>query len=79
MVVLAGDTNADTRVNVGDTNQTKEHSGEVTEPANARFDVNRDGRINVGDVNFVKENSGESTSPTPTPTPSPAAGRTQKR
>jgi len=60
MVVLAGDTNEDTRVNVGDTNQTKSRSGYLTNEDNFRSDVNLDGRINVGDTNFVKSNSGSS-------------------
>jgi len=58
MHVLAGDTNADTRVNVGDTNQTKSRSGSLTNEDNFRSDVNLDGRVNVGDVNFVKSTSG---------------------
>ena len=58
MGVLAGDTNADRRVNVGDTNQTKSNSGEVANDDNFRTDLNVDGRINVGDANFVKSKSG---------------------
>lgn len=59
MNVLAGDTNEDTRVNVGDTNQTKSRSGQpLTDGDNFRSDVNLDGRINVGDTNFVKAHSG---------------------
>jgi len=58
MGVLAGDTNADTRVNVGDTNQVKANSGQLTTTVNFRTDVNLDGRLNVGDTNFVKERSG---------------------
>jgi hypothetical protein len=58
MRLVGGDTNADTRVNVGDTNQTKGRSGQLTAPSNFRSDVNTDGRINVGDVNFVKSRSG---------------------
>jgi len=61
--ILAGDTNADTRVNVGDTNQVKGNSGQATSEANFRTDVNLDGRINVGDVNFVKNYSGASLPP----------------
>ena len=63
MNVLAGDTNADTRVNVGDTNETKSNSGSLTNQNNFRTDVNLDGRINVGDVNFVKAHSGSSGRP----------------
>jgi hypothetical protein len=60
MTVMAGDTNEDTRVNVGDTNQTKSNSGSLTNQGNFRTDVNVDGRINVGDVNFVKAHAGSS-------------------
>jgi len=58
LLVLAGDTNEDTRVNVGDTNQTKSRSGSLTSEDNFRSDLNLDGRINVGDTNFVKSRSG---------------------
>jgi len=60
MMVLAGDTNDDARVNVTDTTQTKSRSGQLTEGGNFRSDVNLDGRINVGDVNFVKAHAGAS-------------------
>jgi uncharacterized protein (TIGR02597 family) len=60
MGLLLGDTNQDGRVNVGDTNQTKSRSGQVTDINNFRSDVNLDGRINVGDTNFVKAHSGSS-------------------
>jgi len=72
MMVMAGDTNEDTRVNVGDTNQTKERSGSLTASSNFRSDVNLDGRINVGDTNFVKARAG---SPSPSPAPGRAANR----
>jgi len=58
MGVLAADTNADFRVNVGDTNDTKSHAGEITSQSNCRTDVNLDGRINVGDTNYVKDHAG---------------------
>jgi hypothetical protein len=60
MAILAGDTNKDTRVNVGDTDQTKSLSGQTLDQnsGNFRNDVNLDGRINVGDTNFVKSHSG---------------------
>ena len=58
MMVLAGDTDEDARVNVIDTNQTKSRSGQQTDQDNFRTDVNLDGRINVGDTNFVKAHSG---------------------
>src|ERR1700730_126438 len=60
MKVLAGDTNEDSRTNVGDINQTKSRSGQLTDSNNFRSDVNLDGRINVGDINFVKAHSGNS-------------------
>jgi len=60
MKVLAGDTNEDSRTNVGDTNQTKSRSGQLTDGTNFKSDVNLDGRINVGDTNFVKAHSGHS-------------------
>jgi hypothetical protein len=60
VMYLAGDTNEDTRVNVGDTNQTKGNSGKLTDSFNFRTDVNVDGRINVGDTNFVKAHAGAS-------------------
>jgi hypothetical protein len=63
MDVLAGDTNADRRVNVGDTNQTRSRSGQLTNGANFRSDVNLDARINVGDTNFVRSRSGTSIGP----------------
>lgn len=63
MSILAGDTNADRRVNVGDTNQTKSRSGQTTNNGNFRSDVNLDGRINVGDTNFVKSHSGDNLGP----------------
>jgi hypothetical protein len=57
--ILAGDTNADRRVNVGDTNQTRSRSGQTTNDTNKRSDVNLDGRVNVGDTNFVRSRSGD--------------------
>jgi hypothetical protein len=60
MSVLAGDSNGDRRVNVGDTNQTKSRSGQTALAENFRSDPNLDGRINVGDTNFVKSHSGTS-------------------
>ena len=62
MAVLPGDTNEDTRVNLGDTNQTKSNCGSLTNQNNFRTDVNCDGRINVGDSNFVKAQTGSSNS-----------------
>jgi len=56
--VLAGDTNAQARNNVGDTSQTQANSAQVTNLSNYGTDVNLDGRINVRDTNFVKSYSG---------------------
>jgi hypothetical protein len=58
MGVLAGDTNADTETNSGDTSQTKAQSGQVLGAGNFREDVNVDGDINSGDTSFVKARSG---------------------
>jgi hypothetical protein len=58
MGVLPGDSNADRRVNVGDTNQTNSRSGQTTNGSNFRSDVNLDGRIGIDDVNFVQARSG---------------------
>jgi hypothetical protein len=63
MSILAGDTNADKRINVGDTNQTRSRSGQLVNATNFRSDVNLDGRINVGDTNFVRSHSGEALGP----------------
>jgi subtilisin family serine protease len=57
--ILLADTNADRRVNVGDTNQTRSRSGQLTNNTNKRSDVNLDGRINVGDTNQVRSQSGQ--------------------
>jgi len=65
MGVLAGDSNADRRVNVVDTNQTKSNSGQLTGEKNFRTDGNLDGRINIGDTNFVKSHSGTALSDAP--------------
>lgn len=67
ITVLQGDVNEDSRVNVGDVNATKTHSGESTTDSNTRFDVNNDGRCNVGDVNFVKNHSGNAVTTAPAP------------
>lgn len=65
MSILPGDSNADRRVNVVDTNQTKSRSGQVVTSAagNFRSDFNLDGRINVVDTNFAKAHSGSSIAP----------------
>jgi hypothetical protein len=58
VVMLIGDTNADKRVNIGDTNNARSKSGQTTGAGNVPTDVNLDGRINVGDVNLVRAHSG---------------------
>jgi hypothetical protein len=58
--ILAGDANADQRVNVADVNRTKAASGHLVNRNNFRFDVNLDGQINVDDTNLVKSVSGTS-------------------
>ena len=58
--ILAGDANADQRVNVADVNRTKAASGHLVNRNNFRFDVNLDGQINIDDTNFVKSVSGTS-------------------
>jgi len=60
---LQGDTSADLRVNVTDTNETKSLSGQPTDDANKRSDVDLDGRINVTDSSFVKNRSGDCIGP----------------
>ncbi len=65
VTILAGDTNADGRTNIGDTNQTKGRAGDLTDNTNFRSDVNLDGRINVGDTNFVKAHAGNAVGSAP--------------
>jgi hypothetical protein len=65
MAVLEADTNETRDVDVGDTNQTRSRSGQLTSDLNKRSDVNLDGRINVGDVNFVRSRSGDDVGPCP--------------
>ncbi len=62
--VLVGDTNGDGRVNIGDTNQTKNRSGQPTDATNFRSDVNLlDGAVNSGDTIIVRNNSGNALPP----------------
>ena len=58
--ILAGDANADQRVNVADVNKTKAASGHLVNRNNFRFDANLDGQVSVDDINFVKSFSGAS-------------------
>lgn len=61
--LLRGDSNADRRVNISDTTETKSAAGAATAHDNFRADVNRDGRINVSDTNFVKAHAGSALPP----------------
>jgi hypothetical protein len=58
MGMLLGDTNGDGAVNSGDTLQTRNRSGQVTDATNFRSDVNVDGFINAGDTIIVRSRSG---------------------
>ena len=56
--LLRGDTNNDRFVNAGDALQTRNRSGQVTDPTNFRSDVNTDGIVNSGDTIEVRARSG---------------------
>ena len=58
MGVLVGDSNGDGLVNVGDTLQTRNRSGQVPDATNFRSDVNVDGFINIGDTIVIRARSG---------------------
>jgi hypothetical protein len=58
MGVLVGDSNNDGFVNAGDTLQTRNRSGQVTDDTNLRSDVNADGFINIGDTIIIRARSG---------------------
>ncbi|MGI8819640.1 MAG: WD40/YVTN/BNR-like repeat-containing protein [Chthoniobacterales bacterium] len=60
MNVLRGDVTADRVVNTGDALQTRSRSGQITDAANARYDVNLDGNVNVSDVVVVRAAAGNS-------------------
>jgi hypothetical protein len=55
---LLGDTNGDRFVNAGDAVQTRNRSGQGTDPTNFRSDVNTDGSVNSGDTAAVRTRSG---------------------
>ena len=55
---LLGDTNGDAFVNSGDSLQTRNRSGQVTDATNFRSDVNTDGFVNSGDSFIVRSRSG---------------------
>jgi hypothetical protein len=63
MGVLLGDTNGDTGVNAGDTQQTRSNSGQQVAPQNFRTDVNLDGTINSADALIVRGNAGAALPP----------------
>jgi len=56
--VLLGDTNGDRFVNAGDTQRTRNNSGQLTDNANFRTDVSVDGFVNSGDTTIVRGSSG---------------------
>ena len=56
--LLIGDTNGDGFVDVGDSLQTRNRSGQTTDATNFRSDVNVDGVINSGDTTIVRARSG---------------------
>ena len=58
MALLVGDTTGDGLVNSGDAQQTRNHSGQLTESTNFRSDVNLDAAINSGDAFIVRKNAG---------------------
>ncbi len=60
MGVLVGDTNGDGFVNAGDTLETRNRSGQVTNATNFYSDVNLDGIVNSGDATVVRTRSGTS-------------------
>ena len=60
MGVLVGDTNGDGFVNSGDSQQTRNRSGQTTDGTNFRSDVNDDGTVNSGDTVAVRSRSGTS-------------------
>ena len=58
MSILLGDTTGDKFVNSGDSLQTRNRSGQVTDATNFRSDVNVDGTVNSGDSFIVRSKSG---------------------
>ena len=58
MGLLVGDSNGDGFVNAGDALQTRNRSGQATDPTNCRSDVNADGFVNSGDTTVVRARSG---------------------
>ena len=60
MGVLIGDSSSDQAVNTGDSQVTRNRSGQLTTGTNFRSDVNTDGTINSGDSAIVRARSGDS-------------------
>ncbi len=60
-----GDTNGDGFVNVGDTQETRNRSGQITDGDVFRNDVNLDGVVNGGDSIIVRNQSGGTLSTSP--------------
>ncbi|MDQ6625938.1 MAG: dockerin type I repeat-containing protein [Verrucomicrobiota bacterium] len=58
MGVLNGDTNGDGAVNSGDTQQTRDRSGQLVDTTNFRSDVNLDGVINSADATVARNRAG---------------------
>ena len=65
MLVLIGDTTANSTVNAGDVGQTKSRLGQPVNTTNFRSDVNANGSINAGDVGLVKLAIGHGAGPPP--------------
>ena len=59
MSVIVGDTNNDHSNNSGDSQDTRNRSGQLTDGNNFRSDVNTDGTINSGDAFIVRAHTGE--------------------
>ncbi|MEP6698779.1 MAG: hypothetical protein ABJB09_03525 [Verrucomicrobiota bacterium] len=59
VAILVGDTNADRFVNSGDSQQTRNRSGQLADGTNFRSDVNTDGTVNSGDSTIVRARSGD--------------------
>lgn len=67
---VAGDTDYDADVDVGDLNNTRNDFG--GDPVYGYGDANRDGDIDVGDLNDVRNNFGSSLSPSLNAVPEPS-------
>jgi hypothetical protein len=63
MRVAVGDTNGDGTDNSGDSQETRNRSGQETNATNFRSDVNTDGTVNSGDAFIVRANTGQGVGP----------------